>query len=456
MPPLYRLLVVTVALAPLPFASAPVVAWSALAIVVGILVAGWGIEVLRGRETPIGWRIVVPVGMPFAFAVAWAAFQGSTLSPPGLHHPLWSEAAAALRVETISSISLDRFATGSALTRLLTYGGVFWLALHYGRVRSRAEFALLALVVAGSAYAMYGIFEFLGPNRILGYEKTAYTESLTSTFINRNHYATFAGLLLLCTTALLAGSVLEPMREHPPPSRPATAWRRAEDVLTVRNALLMSAWMFQCTALYLTGSRAGIASSIAGLLVLTIAITAVRVARRSVRAGILATCCLALFFAFVQSGGSFSERLMTASAEFVERQNVYRISAGLIAERPILGTGYGTFADAFRTRRDVSVNNVYDKAHNTYLENGVELGVPGELLLFIATISAFLGCLLGARASNPGRGISCVGVGATTLVGLHALVDFGVQIPAVAVIFAFLLGTALAQSVRVVPTMTEM
>ena len=87
--------------------------------------------------------------------------------------------------------------------RVLTYGAVFWLALQWGRDRERARNILVALVLAGVAYGFYGLVMYLGEYRmVLWVEDAPYGAHVTSTFINRNSYATYAVLGLLCTAGL--------------------------------------------------------------------------------------------------------------------------------------------------------------------------------------------------------------------------------------------------------------
>ena len=44
--------------------------------------------------------------------------------------------------------------------------------------------------------------------------------------------------------------------------------------------------------------------------------------------------------------------------------------------------------------------------------------------------------------------LPCLGISATIMVGLHATVDYSLQIPAVAMAYAAILGAACAQSLR--------
>ena len=49
-----------------------------------------------------------------------------------------------------------------------------------------------------------------------------------------------------------------------------------------------------------------------------------------------------------------------------------------IGDNPVLGFGYGTFADSFRLYDQNESAVHYDRAHNTWLENSFELGLGSE------------------------------------------------------------------------------
>lgn len=76
----------------------------------------------------------------------------------------------------------------------------------------------------------------------------------------------------------------------------------------------------------------------------------------------------------------------------------------------------------------------------------MELGLPAALALDAALFWLALIALKGVAERRRGRAFPALGVAATLLVGLHALVDFSLQIPAVAVLYAFIMGVAVAQS----------
>ena len=87
-------------------------------------------------------------------------------------------------------------------------------------------------------------------------------------------------------------------------------------------------------------------------------------------------------------------------------------------------------------------------AHNDYLEMTLELGVPASLCFFLTLFALALHCAHGAFTRRRDAVLPALGFAACTLVGAHALVDFSMQLPAVAATFALVLGAATAQSRR--------
>ncbi|GIW56085.1 MAG: hypothetical protein KatS3mg082_2489 [Nitrospiraceae bacterium] len=125
----------------------------------------------------------------------------------------------------------------------------------------------------------------------------------------------------------------------------------------------------------------------------------------------------------------------------------YTLALEMAGERPWLGHGYGSFEQAFLMHRDERFPLVFDKAHNTYLEHLVELGLPATIVLWLGPLVLWGHLVAGVFRRRRNQIFPLVGAAASLLVGLHALVDFSLQIPAVAVTFAVIFGAASAQAV---------
>ena len=359
---------------------------------------------------------------------------------------MWADAARTLGEPLPGRISLNPAHTGAALLQLLSYGGVFLLALNLGRSSHRAKRGLQVFVFAGLAYGLYGLAAFFaGSEWTLWSGRRLHTAAVTSTFEMRNSYATLAGLGLIAAFALFMdglGSVLAARV----PQRTRLRWILRE--IFGPGAPLLVAVLVLATALLLTASRGGSLSTLFGLLIFVAASRRAGALPRSYVGGLTAFFGLAGILLFTLSGEHLAQRLERLQLEGEGRGQVYAIVIEAIGDAPLLGTGYGTFPDVFPLYRDASVKDTmrWQKAHNTYLENALELGLPAATALCLAIAACARTCWLGLRRRHRNRVYPMVGLAATATVAAHATVDFSLQIPAIGIAYAFILGIACAQS----------
>lgn len=447
LPAMFWTLLGLVVLAPLPFGAVDTWSWGLIAVVVGGLLVLWSVRVLLGLQTAaFGLRSTWPILLPFLAVALWAWLQaGAALLPASWGHPLWELAGQALAWDLPATVSVDPYHTGSALLRLLSFGGVFWLALQLTARTARARQALVWISYAAVAYAVYGLMMyFLGLDLILFFQKTAYLEDLTSTFVNRNSFATFAGIGLICTTGLLMVLITQAAGGRGGGSGAEGALRVVETVAEKGWPLVLG-WLALLLALLLSHSRAGLLATILGLLAFLLAAGMTRAVERRLAliVGGLATVIIAAFLAL--NGDALIRRLLTTSIGEEDRPLVYQRVTEAIRDSGNLGTGYGTFEEVFRFYRTPEIEGTFTKAHNVYLENMLELGTPAALLLFAVVALLFVVAAIGIRRRRQNAVYPCVGLAVTVLVAVHAIVDFSLQIPAVAVLYAMVMGIAAAQ-----------
>lgn len=439
---LYGLLALVV-LAPLPIGAMSEWAWATLALGTAAVLCLWSAEAWRGAPSP---RLApfMPALLLFAIALAWAAIQASPLVPEGWHNPIWASVRPLLDVPVAGTISVNPSATVDGIVRLGAYGGILFLALVHGREPGRARLILLAAAGAAGVYAGYGLLVFLGGfETILWYPKTAYIGDLTGPMVNRNSFATYCGLGVLCMAALI-------QQEFPRRLEPGLPWRERQRIrlgfLTGRGLVYAAGFVALAIALLLTHSRGGLVASLFGLT----AFLGLGAIRRATRFRRLVVACLAggigAMALLATSGDATLARFLDADMEAEPRIEAYERTLVAIADAPYAGTGLGTYRDVFQMYRTPSIEKPFFRAHNTYLENALELGVPAAVALVGAV--AWLGgmCLLGALRRRRDATYPCLGAASTALVGAHALVDFSLQIPAVAALFFMLLGCGCAQS----------
>jgi len=349
-----------------------------------------------------------------------------------------------LGLSVTGSISPDPFKTYSGLLRLLTYAGVFWLSLQFCRSRERAQQVIITISLIGLVYAGYGLFvEFTGSETILWFKKTAYLENLTSTFVNRNSYATYAGLGLICATGMIFKLVGDLGGEH---------ISLRETIRAVVLRLLGQGWPFIVAwfvifvALLLTGSRGGFLATAAGLVTLFIAVGVAASGEYKFSKKLAGAAALVAVGFLILSGGVTLDRLAQTAEKSDLRPQIYEQTTTAISDSPWLGTGFGTFNDVFRIYRTSAFGVTVAKAHNTYLENTLELGIPGSVALTLSVVCLFILCVMGIRRRRRDAIYPSIGIAASVLVGSHALVDFSLQIPAVTLTYCLLMGAACAQS----------
>jgi O-antigen ligase len=150
--------------------------------------------------------------------------------------------------------------------------------------------------------------------------------------------------------------------------------------------------------------------------------------------------------AFLITSEALLDRINRTDITTEERMAVYTSVNRAIGDNPVLGFGYGTFASSYLLYDPLESGVLYDRAHNTWLENAFELGVPAALALYLALGGLALTCLKGVRRRHRDWVFPATGVAASVLVGLHATLDFSLQIPAVAILYACIMGVACAQS----------
>jgi len=441
---IFRLLIATVVLAPLPFAS--VYPWSValMAIAVGALLVAWSSLLVLGKtRLSFGLRSTWLFLLLFLIPILWAVLQSSSATPLAWHHPLWQSAASTLGQGSSGSVSLDADNTIFSMMRLLAYGGIFWLALQYGRDPGRARQVFFAVAMAGLVYSFYGLFiEFSGAQMILWYDKFAYKTDLTSTFVNRNSYATYAGLTLLCLSSLIL-NVITKLKDS---GTMRHQLLQIMEAMTAKNCLLIVGWITVAMALISTHSRAGVMSTGLGVVALVMVMGLSRGLRARTALYLVAAVVLVGGVFFAVGGGKLDERLAATSAGSEERLLVYELTMDAVKAEPFLGTGYGSFEEVFRLYRNDGVTNFFLKAHNTYLENALELGIPAALALFGAFVAMLVLTFGGLRRRQHSVIYPCTGFAATVLVAAHSSVDFSLQIPAVAATYALIMGVACAQS----------
>jgi len=444
---LFAGLIVGLAWAPFWLGSNRMLAWA----INGMLFPGIAIlyelsRFLSGRPHAVAMRrLAIPAAL-FAAVIAWIGVQTSTLVPQSLAHPIWSMAAGVLETPIDGAISVSPPASALALLRLLTDASVFWLAVQFCRDAQRAYLLLRAIAMIVAAYAAYGLVTAAFFSGAIPFLDDPAPDHIRSTFVNRNSFATYAGIGLIVTVALTL--------RHYRRASVSQAGLRAFQLQRMLEAtgrggfFLIGSGLVIVVALLGTGSRGGVLCAALGIA--SVILLSLSRQRRSATQRIepLALVTLALAAAFTFFGDVFVGHIATSGLEDASRLAVYRIMAHSILDAPLLGFGYGTFTDIFPMYRDQSISTigVWDKAHNSYLEVWQGLGLVFGTALIAALAWPVAQCFVGALKRRRDASPPIVAASASLLLGVHSLVDFSLQIQAVSLTFAALIGAGLAQS----------
>lgn len=382
-------------------------------------------------------------GLLFALVAGWSFVTILPGSASWIGGGATGQVAQTLNIVGPSTISVAPDTTREALLWFVGLGAwAYCVHLAARRHLSFARTALWSVAAIVVAFAFYGlVLRMLGLELVLWHEKQAYVGAMTGPFINKNHFATLLGIGLVCVTALMfeirdRAPRQARMRDHGVGS--SVAGIRFE-----RIAALIMAFGVLITALILTQSRAGVGASLFGLFV--VLLCGLMAGRRRalpiiVAAGLAGFAVLIAFF--VQDDG-LRQRLEMTEGALQGRLALYESVADISLENPLTGTGLGTFEQVFRMKKPDGIHHYFDVAHNTYLELGFELGWPATLAilaLFLLLGTALLSALI-RHSNRPAPYLAAIG--ASAVVGSHALFDFSLQIPAITLIYLMLFAAAL-------------
>lgn len=414
------------------------VSWSLLSLLV-FLIAIFHFAIDMKLELPNIARSAVPAGVLFFAALVWAFIQTRGGVPADWAHPVW-----ALAKLDGGSISGDPLRGNHHIMRLLTYALVFWLSFRLCVDSFQAEKLLKVFAIFSTALAAFGLYALMsGANVIIG--MGARGDIVTASFINRNSYATYGVFGFLANLACYLRTV--------DPEDGVASGSSLRDFL---ERFFSGSWVFALGALVcfvavaLTQSRAGALAGVIGLL------TFLSISRRKGEGGgnsLVLAISLAVIFGFVvlTSISGLTDRLLSTSEEN-GRFAIYPLVIEGIWDRPLLGHGLGAFYETFRAYVPFeAATGEWDMAHNSYLENIYELGIPAASVFYLGLGLIVWQIWRGAYTRRRDRTFSCFAIACVMAASFHAIFDFSLQMPAIASAFAMILGMGWAQSFSTAP-----
>ena len=173
-----------------------------------------------------------------------------------------------------------------------------------------------------------------------------------------------------------------------------------------RRLLAGGALAVLALAFVYTGSRGGFVALAAATTFILLRLSAISLGRRVAATGLVGLVLLGT------ASGQYWEQMGTilSDADYNRtdesgRMQIWRRGLGYMLENPVFGVGPHNFQAAegrlspFADRQQLGIGVRWNAAHNTYLQVGAELGVPG-LLMFAGLIASAFAALPGGK----GRG----------------------------------------------------
>lgn len=427
-------LLVLLALAPLPLASARPFIWALWASYAGLVALIFFVWQLRsGTALRIDLGAVRLPATLSALTLCTLAFQ---LLPLGPLQVLEIDGA----LLTTGQWSVAPGQTILMLARQLTYALVAILVLQLGASERRRSFFLHALIAIILAYAAYGLLALRMGDTILGLPKWAYIGSITGSFVNRNSFATFIGMGAVLILAHLCGLLRRQSQRH-----------RDDGLipgLLSGLVLYTAAYLFALLVVIGTQSRMGLFATLAGSALVVFA-TLLSIRRLGLVLLVIPLALGTLSGLFWLLGGGLLERVEWQGFGSNDRLLLYEQVLDLISLRPWIGFGGGTFEVAFPLVHQLPLapDVTWNLAHNTYLSLWSELGIIAGSFPILACLYVVLRLLASLATGAGSWPAQIAALGVMAQLAIHSLVDFSLEIPANTLLFIAIVATGFANSI---------
>lgn len=429
---------------PLPIGSnRPVwvgVALLGLAVLAGLWLLAW----MAGRvETTDALRAARwPLGLLGAF-LAWQFAQ--RVSPGVLAAGSVRDAFAAAGA-TSHGLSLDPSASLEQIFEGLLLTGAFAMTLLLVRSRRDQRRLLWALVWIGVVMAVVTSVTALEGWQIEVFGVSVNSRaSVSGTFVNRNHFANYLVLALAGGIGLLIT-----LQENGDPVNWRARLRQWAETLLGPKARLRVFLALMVISLVLTRSRMGNTALFASLLLAGgLALVLLRGRQRPLFVLIASLVAIDIFlvgtwFGVEQVVERIQQTVTVTGDQWTinepGRMEANREGLDMIRTAPWTGMGGGAWFTAFPQWRAWN-HGFFDHAHNDYIQFAVEYGIPATLLLglFVLLCAGRAVTQLATRQDRLILGAAFAALMGAIAMGIHASVEFNLQIPANAVTFLVLL-----------------
>jgi len=349
-----------------------------------------------------------------------------------------------------SFVSLS-LAPGQTLRQALLWLTYFLVAVII--IRNVNRFAQIqklfaAIVIMGVFEALFGLFNLSsGSPSLLLYPKTLHLDSVTGTFVNRNHLAGYLEMVLPLALGLVLSRIGIFALRDPKVRR---NWRRVLPALGGRslavNLIISLAVLVMAVGLVKSQSRSGIFLLFFTFLlfaeIIIFHFSESKERQKLSRDFINVSFLVILGFSLYIGLGTIVNRFSADTTLFHDGRTMFWGNiVSMIKGFPLLGTGLGTFASVYPLYEKSGFEMTLDHAHNDYLEAFSEVGLIGGALLIAGIVFLMVRIFLAwrERRSTEIKGLALGGLVSLVVILTHSLTDFNMHIPSNALLFTIIL-----------------
>jgi O-antigen ligase len=147
----------------------------------------------------------------------------------------------------------------------------------------------------------------------------------------------------------------------------------------------------------------------------------------------------------VIAGGSLLSKAVTSSNNF-NRVLIWKASLAAVRQSPLLGWGLGSYPDVYAINQPKEIILPNDKAHSTPIEVLVEMGIPGGIAAMLIVLIPWWTAFRATLRRRRQRYLTAAAFAVVTVPILHSMIDFSLQIPAIAFMSSAFLGLGWAHA----------
>ena len=336
---------------------------------------------------------------------------------------------------TLHPISLNPDASRQELFRLLAYAATFFVIVSHYRTKDQVHSLVKMLVCMGCFLIVFAIIHKMTWNDRIFWLYPVDLDlrngnGIWASYINRDHFAGYLEMAIPLAMGLL---LYRAPRVSALPDTPLIL--KISRFMASKNitpySLLFLLVLLMTATLFATFSRGGMLAFVASSLFFA----GITRRRRSLKqkTGFLSLLAAVIFIVVVlASWGRLEDRFADLAEDHVSRLSVWQDSIGIVRDYPVLGTGLGTFKNAYMRYQTSMSRMLFDHAHNDYVELLTDTGIAGFLLGLGIALVFFRNAYRRWRHNHSMFG-RCIGAGGlTSLVAMavHSFVDFNLHIPA--------------------------